>query len=1330
MSGRAFRVFCASIFVFCLAALASLTAWGQNYGSIGGNVKDPEGKAVVGAKITVTNIANNTPRSTQTDKDGSYSITGLEPGTYKLEVGKDGFKTHIATNVAVLVSTPTNFDIALELGVATQTVTVEGGTAPALNTQDATVGEAFQEQQIKDLPFAARNVVNLLTLQPGVVFTGRTNTDLLAMGSNAGLDSREGVVNGIRGNQSNVTLDGVDSNDWHNQSPFTSALPVTLDSVQEFRVTTTNANSTDGLTGGAQVALVTKSGSNDFHGNVRWYYRDTGLSANSFFNNIVGTPRAGLQRNIAGASLGGKLIKDRLYFFVDNEERRDAHAQNEEPIVPTSSLKNGVLIYQCQTASQCPGGSVPGISGNVTVPAGDFGLSPANIASLDPRTSPGPDGVAPGINPAMAKYMGLFPTGTDVTQGLDNGLNFIGFRFNAPETTASNIYIGRLDYKITRDGNHSVFFRGSLIGLNDTITPAQFPGQSAAAGLLNNSRGFAVNYQAIFSPTFSNLLKYGYTREGVNQSGTQGAQFDVRSFTDIVNFGSRQAARIVPVHTIGDDVTLVRGKHTVQFGGNLFIVTNNVNTQSSSFPGYFDNNGFCIGLCEDVPNSLGVPGPGAAFPQAFNPDAVTRAFMMLTGSMTEFADTAFGNPSTGAILPVGAPDIRSFREDYIEGYVQDSWRMRSNLTVTYGVRYGYETPVWEANGFEVAPTFDIYQWFQNRIVNMNNDVPSSASPLLSWNLAGKANHGANSWYLPYHKDVMPRLAIAYSPNWDNGIAKSILGGNGNSVLRLGVGWFDDKVGQAIAINSDVNGSPGTSTSLGNSSQQYDLADAPRFTGTCSATGCAGLPNITTLLPVPTKATFPFTPVPNTSGIGFAVDPHLRTPYSIHLTADFQRELPGKVVLDIGYVGTLGRRELGKVDLGQYLNIRDPKSGMDLFTAFQKIALLANIAPPGGSSHAAINPKSIAALQTIQDIPFFNDVLPNMPAFLASQFSTPGYSSLTPTQAFYAFAVRNSAQSWSCALFPMDVGIGSNGPGGPPSPWNTTLDPTGSGLVLFQQQFQTLAAWTNLANSNYHSLQISVRKNTHNLSFTANYVYSRSIDNGSGGENTDLGSTGGAGTLGALIQNPFNLRAGRSISDFNLKHNFNGTVVYDLPFGKGQRFGSSSGRVVDAILGGWETVAIVRWHSGFPVSVGNGFNFPTNFFLTTPGTLISPLQSSITYTGNVGSVSRPNLFTDAKAALADVAFTLPGLSGSRNAFYGPAYFNTDFGLFKTFKMPWKESQTLRLQMTAFNVFNDTNFNGFNLSPTSPTNFGNFTSTAAGSNINGGAREVELAARFSF
>jgi len=344
----------------------------------------------------------------------------------------------------------------------------------------------------------------------------------------------------------------------------------------------------------------------------------------------------------------------------------------------------------------------------------------------------------------------------------------------------------------------------------------------------------------------------------------------------------------------------------------------------------------------------------------------------------------------------------------------------------------------------------------------------------------------------------------------------------------------------------------------------------------------------------------------------------------------------------------------------------------------------------------------------------------MPAFTQAFYSkTAGYANLTPTQAFYAFMVRNAQQSWSCALFALDT---LPSPGGLPSPWNTTVDPERNGLVLFQPQFQTIAGWGNAGNSNYNSLQVSLRKNVGFAVFGANYVFSKSIDNTSAASNQDL--IPGQNELGGLIQDPFNLRSGRALSDFNLKHNFNGYWVVGLPFGRGKKFASSANRLVDAAIGGWELTGAARWHSGFPFSPGNGFNFPTNFFLTTPGTLIAPLQTSIQRNGPSGV---PNIFSNAAAALADVAFTAPGLPGSRNVLTGPAYASTDVGLDKTFRMPWSERQNIQFRVTAYNVFNSVNFNGFNIDPTSPGTFGNFTSTAG---PRGGAREMEFAVRYTF
>jgi hypothetical protein len=1350
------------ILVFVLGmAWISAPAWGQDTGSLRGTVTDPAGAAVGGAKIVATDRGSSVSHTATTTGDGAYGFAQLTPGEYRVEITKTGFKTYVQARVSVEVATPTTLDAQLTLGSMSQEIVVESAAAPTINTADATVGNTFNSEQVLDLPILARNVVNLLTIQPGVVFTGMSDTDQLNMGSIASLDTREGVVDGIRGNQTDVTLDGVDSNDWQNQSAFTSALPVTLDSVQEFRVITTNANATSGLTGGAQVQMVTRSGSDQFHGSAYWYYRTTGTSANSWFNKQSDIGRPKLQRNLPGGSLGGPIKKDRAFFFLNNEERRDAIGGVQLQTVPSDTLRDGVLMYECKppTTTSTPTAACPnqttvqGLTASHTIPAGYVGIPPTSsggvsVQSLDPAGL--------GVNPAMVPYMSLFPHGNDPFVGDDastTGIvaNFIGYRFNAPEYTSNNIYIAKFDYNITADGHHAIFWRGSLEGLRTDLVGAQFPGEAPAQSLLNNSRGFVIQYQGQLSPTLVDTARYGFTRQGIALSGTQGVQFDVRDFSDVQNYGTRSSSRAVPVHEFNDDLSKTMGVHTLQAGAVLRLISNHRINESESFAGFFVNDGFDVGGASASNEVLADPN----LPTPSNATAITRAFGLLTGPISEVDATYFGNPSSGTIEPQGSPDTRDFAERSFEIYAQDSWRVRSNVTVTYGLRYGYETPVWETHGFEVVPSFNIMTWFKQRVTNMDNGIPSSASPLLSWVPGGKANHGANSWYDPDYKDFAPRFALAYSPGFDSGIGRTIFGGAGKSSIRLGAGMFYDNVGQPIAVASDLNGSPGTATSLTNGSQQFCLGGdvcpptstpAPRFSGSCSlTTGCTGLPDITQFFTPPTSVTFPSVPVANTSNLGFAVDPGLRTPYSIHFNADIQRELPHHFVVDVGYVGTLGRRLLGKVDFAQYLDIKDTKGGQDMWTAYRQIATLADMTPQNnatpsipptitvGSSGSAHQEPNVAGLSQIASIPWFTNMVPNMPAFAAAFFCgsgdsacLSGYNSLTPTQAFYAYATQDvlglsGGPSWSCALYPMDAFVG---PGGLPSPWNSTVDPTGTGFVQFQPQFSSLPTWTNWASSNYHSVQVSVRKSVGIASFAANYVFSKSIDNASGAENVDL-TDGGAGTLGALIQNPFNHRLGRAVSDFNLKHNFNGDYVIDMPFGHGRHFFSDANRPVDYIVGGWQLTGAVRWHSGFPESPSNGFNFPTNFFLTAPGTLTAPVKSSLTRFPSGGG--SPNLFSNAAAEFANFDFTGPGLPGSRNVIDGPAYAAMDVGINKSFRIT--ERVKLQLGASAYNVFNSVDFadSALSLDPTSPGTFGTITGTAG---PRGGAREMEFNARLDF
>jgi len=1327
MKRNSFR--CGVLLALVVVLLGAGGAWAQNVGSLDGNVLDPAGASVGGAAVRLVDLANHAPRVTKTDGTGVFSFAQINPGMYRLEVAKDGFRTHIEEHVTVVVATPTHLVIRLELGNMAQQILVESAAVPNLNTQDATVGNPFEENEVKSLPFLARNVINLLTLQPGVVFTGLSNTDRLSQGSIATLDPREGAVDGVRGNQSNITVDGIDANDWQNQAAFTSALPVTLDSVQEFRVTTTNANATDGIVGGPQVGLVTKSGSDAFHGNVRWYYRTSGTAANDFFNNAEGIPRGKDQRNIGGGSLGGPILKDRLFFFVDNEERREAVSTSAPTRqVPSDALRHGVLVYNCTGSAGCPATAtqVTGSDGTVVnVPANAYGLSPAQFQQSDPA------GI--GLNPAILNYFKLLPEGNNTFQAFDGGFAFNGLDFNSVQATNNNIYTARIDYILTKNGHHSLFWRGSLEGLRTDLLPPQFPGEASSSELLNNSRGFAIQYQGQFTPTLINTARYGYTRVGVDQSGVSGAQFSLRSFDDLQDYGARPQGRTVPVHEINDDVSWTRGKHTLAFGGAVYFVRNHNQNEINSFPEFQANNGFCIDLCADYDlDAAGAPAPA-------DPTSFVRAYTALTGSITQVNTTVFATPQ-GVFLPPGSPEDRHFAENLYEGYFQDSWKIKPNVTVTLGLRYGYETPPWETNGFQVAPTVDIGKWFAQREIQMNQGIPSDASPLLSWNLAGKANHGANSFFKPDYKDFAPRFALAYTPKFDTGLLRDVFGDN-KTVFRLGAGLFYDRIGQALALDSDQNGSPGTATALIDGSQQFSLATAPRFSGTCTATGCTGLPAVgPPFFNLPTVAAFPFTPDgdPNdrAPNLGFAVDPNLRTPYTIHLTASLQRQLPKGVVLDVAYVGTLGRRLLGKADFAQYEDIRDPQSKVDLFTAYRQIATLAQ-ATPSSVNGPAIDPTNFAQLATIKSIPFFNNLLPNMPAFTAAFLGNPQYATLTPTQAFYAFSTTTSgagfgAASWSCALFALDT---TEVAFGLPTPWNSTVDPQGDGFVLFQRQFSQLDAWTNWANSNYHSLQVTVKKNAGFGTFAFNYVFSKSIDNDSTAENAD--NIPGFGTATGLIQNPFDLRSNRGVSDFDLRHNFNGSALIDLPFGHGHRFASGGGRLKEAAVGGWEVASTVRWHSGFPLSPSNGFNFPTNFFLTAASTLLAPVKTDVTRAVSAANVPSgaasgiPSIFSNPAAVLNDLAFTLPGLPGSRNAIRGPAYATLDMGFHKSFRL-WSESSSLQFRATIFNILNSVNFADtfVSLDPTSPATFGQITSTANAASGQAFGREMEFAVRLEF
>src|SRR6266513_518947 len=354
--------------VLFLMSFACFTAFGQaGTSTVRGTVTDPQGNVVAGATVTLTNLATTASRTTTTADVGVYTFEFVPPGDYKVEVTATGFKKAIVSSVHAVISQPTPVDVKLEVGNVAETVTVSANAAEQLiNREDATLGNAFVPKQITELPTNARSIPALLTLQPAT--------------------TRGGYVAGSRADQANVTLDGVDINESQTNSvganvqddPLLSNLPnnntvlrLNSEAIQEFRVTTTNRNANAGHSGGAQISLVTRSGSNEWHGSAFELYRSKGLAANDFFNNrlgrfvatdaqvIAGTAKAGdprgpkpqLIRHSFGGSVGGPIRKDRAFFFYSYEGLRQLSQTPVVRTVPLPSLGLGQLRYRSSTGA-------------------------------------------------------------------------------------------------------------------------------------------------------------------------------------------------------------------------------------------------------------------------------------------------------------------------------------------------------------------------------------------------------------------------------------------------------------------------------------------------------------------------------------------------------------------------------------------------------------------------------------------------------------------------------------------------------------------------------------------------------------------------------------------------------------------------------------------------------------------------------------------------------------------------------------------------------------------------------------------------------------------
>ena len=1269
---------------------SSLTYGQAGTTSIRGTVTDKSGGAVVGAKVTLTNAAQGLVRNELTSGTGAYEFIAIPPGDYSISIEAPGFRKFEHSGLQLLVNAPATENAILQVGASTETVEVSAQAA-TLNTTDASLGIAFGENQVKELPMEGRNVPDLLTLQAGVVYIGN-NPQI-----DTNIDTRSGAVNGARSDQSNVSLDGVSVNNRAGNA-FTSVLPVTLDSVEEFRVTTSNYNADQGGTGGAQVSLVTKSGTNNFHGSLYEYHRNTITSANDYFNKQAqlesGEPNVApkLIRNIFGGSLGGPIKKDRLFFFVNYEGTRRAEGQVQTSVVPSATARDGIVEYPCATASQCSGGTVQGLSGTTyNVAAGNYALSPTSIQAIDPLHI--------GVNPAVMNFLnsGYFPQGN--SQAVGDGLNTVGYVFSSPVSLIQDWYIAKIDYNLTSDGKQRLSVSGALANVSNP--GAQYlPGEAPEFTQVNYNKGIIAGYTAVITNNIVNNARYGYVRESVGNIGNSDQQWVyLRGLTDNSGAITRSNEYQRPVQTFSDDVSWAHGRHTFQFGGVVKLVRDATSNYNSSYSdGYVNSAWLDTGGISNSPNSpLNPTYPGNNLP-AVNGATFGLNYDFAIANALGFvsqADGYYNYMKNGQSQPQGAPVARHYAENGYEMYFQDTWKVKPTLTITAGLRYSLFSPPWETNGLQVAPSPSLGSWFQQRFDNMNNGIPSSADAAVSFNLAGPANGGKPGYYNWDYKDLGPRLAFAWAPDQANGLPGALFG-QGKTSIRGGFAMVYDSVGESLINTFDSNGAFGLSSVRTNPAGSQSLTSAPRLTNihTIPTTDLNGNTLLLPALPGTFPQTFPDTLDSGGFAIAWGLDNTIKTPYAYTMDLSATRELRGGFSIETAYVGRLGHRLLAQEDLAQPYDFVDKKTGVDYYSAVQALAKLYRQGIPTSQITPAMVGKTAS---------YWSDVIqPLPPGGVYSQYCSGG-GTTSPLQAAYDLFSCFSTNE-TTALSVLD---GNTSPYGIQDANNSNLYNAATGAyTFFNPQYSSLYAWRNVGTTQYNAMEVTVRhRMMHGFQFDVNYTYSKSIDLSS--DATRIGVTGG---LGGLITNAWNPLQNKGVSDYDLRHQLNTNFIIDMPFGRGQKFGHDVGKGLNALIGGWQLSGLYRLTSGFPVNVGNVFDFPTDWDLTGLAFLSGPVKTGHYSVLDGNGSPQVSVFANGANAINSFTSPFPGQSGARNQIRGEGYRGLDLGLSKRWIMPWAESQSLQFRWEIFNVTNTPVFNvqTAQLALYDGPTFGNYTS----------------------
>jgi hypothetical protein len=1287
----------------CLFLSLPVVAQTATTGTVLGTVTDSTGAFVAGAEVILTDITTSLERTQMTNDDGQFTFAAVMPGSYRLRVSAKGFRVASLAGVTVEVNKSLRVNVPMEVGDVSETVQVTAGVGVELQTADAQVGNVIEQKIMRNLPTTQRNATELLSLQPATT---------------PGTFGSGGTVAGARSDQNTLLLDGIDVSDnlTGGQGVAFTQAPVGVDAISEYRVVVSNPNATFGRSAGGQITLSSPRGSNDFHGVAYWYHQNDNLNANTWSNNRARIRKGEMKDNRAGFSLGGPIWPNKTFFWGNYEVRRFPRLTPFTRVVPTTSLRSGILRFQ-------------DAAGNIV----SYPLRTSTLCGTDAATPCDPRGL--GLSPTVNAMFNLMPAGNDTTLG--DGLNTTGFRGSVSAPFTFDTVAARFDHSLTSKLQFMARYSYQR-DLQPQIGQLDIRDVSNVVPLRAlNRRGASVisglEYQ--ISPNWFNSFRFGWVQNksdligtgpsavgatlalpGTNSAiGTTGVDLAPSStLSEAIDVAAQSArTQILSDRNIqfSNSTTWIKGNHNIRFGGEfrslpfLFVHNDQVNFLTGPI------------VALDSGSFLSIPGTNR--PRDCSTTVTTNCIRAAdVARWNDFYAVALGLVDNVSVvgardgdlqpLPLGQDLISDTKMRYYQFHFEDTWRVRPSLTLTYGLNYSWLTPLQEKLG-RIALITDLNtgEVFSAESYLRRKDEAARVGQVFNPRIGVRplSDSGRDSLSDTDYSNLGPRVAVAWSPSQRTvvrggfGIAYDRV--NTISVLlpaAFGIGF--GQVLQTLAPLCNATGAPGAgcdpSAGAGNRALSAFRAG---FDGN---------------IPIPAFAggTSPIVPGDLSGGTSFATDPHRKVGRNYLVDFTVQREVPGNMVAEIAYIGRFGRDLPRGVDLdaSPYF-FKDGASGETFAEAYDAVAL-------------ALRSGTLA--RNLGPHPWFENQFPGLSSstspLVGSAACRPPASPvlLNSTQCmatlFGSLFQTNSVNNLFLSMNQRRLGLNL-------VPYNNL-------------QLLAILMATNGGISNYNAFVATLRNRPwKGLQFDVNYTLSRSMD-----------QVGDVQNNLALISTGFDPNVDYGPAQSDRRHVLNAIFNYDLPFGSGQRWNSSRGWV-NKITSGWYTSGIFRTFSSLPLFVtDNAGVFAGSLSalnngaipLVPPGSIDTGVNSGVVGSGGVGTVGNPaaggtglNLFANPQNVFNSfrrIELSRDTKQGRALAFRGPWFWNFDFRAAKETKIT--EQVKLEISFDFFNLFNNVNFATPSLSLNNPTAFGVFSSQAALPNRLDGARGIQAGMRVSF